>query len=117
MTVQISGKKRLILDLRYVNKDIYKERIKIEDLRLMEQFLNPHDYMLQFNIKRGYHHIGIHKPRQKFLGFSWEVGENLLFCIYCPPVWTNVSTVYICKSYEISRKTLENKCDQNSLLS
>ena len=70
MTVQISGKKRLILDLRYVNKDIYKERIKIEDLRLMEQFLNPHDYMLQFNIKRGYHHIDIHKPRQKFLGFS-----------------------------------------------
>ena len=44
-------------------------------------------------------------------------GENLLLCIYCPPVWTNVSTVYIYKSYEMSRKTPDNKRDQNSLLS
>ena len=36
VTVQNSGKKRLILDLRYVNKHIYKERIKFGDLRLME---------------------------------------------------------------------------------
>ena len=88
---------------------MYKERIKIEDLRLMEQFLNPHDYMFKFDIKQSYHHIDFYKPRQKFLGFSWEVGENLLFCFYCPPV-------YIYKSCEISRKTMDNKCDQNSLL-
>ena len=43
--------------------------------------------------------------------------ENLLFCIYGSPVWTNFSTVYIYKSYEMSRKTLENKRDQNSLFS
>ena len=70
VTVQNSGKKRLILDLRYVNKHIYKERIKFEDLRLMEQFLNPHEYLFKFDIKQGYHHIDIHKPHQKFLGFS-----------------------------------------------
>ena len=57
--VQNSGKKGLILHLRYVNKLIYKECIKIEDLRLMEQFLNPHDYMFKFDIKQGYHHIDI----------------------------------------------------------
>ena len=34
------GKKRLILNLRYVNKHIYKEEIKFEDLKLTEQFLN-----------------------------------------------------------------------------
>ena len=38
------GKKRLILDLCYVNKHIYKERIKFEDLKLTEQFLNPCEY-------------------------------------------------------------------------
>ena len=117
MTVKNSGKKRLILDLRYVNKHIYKEHMKIENLRLMEQFLHPHDYMFKLDIKQSYHRIDINKPRQKFLGFSWKVGENLLFCIYCPLVWTNVITIYIYKSYEISRKTLENKCNQNSLLS
>ena len=109
MTAQDSGKKRLILDLHYVNKHIYKEHIKFEDLRLTEQFLNPHEYMFKFDIKQCYHHIDIHKPHQKFLGFSWEVGGNLLFCIFCPPVWTNVSTVYIYKSYEMSCKTLVNK--------
>ena len=36
---------------------------------------------------------------------GWE--ENLLFCIYCPPVWTNVSNVYIYKSYEMFCKTLD----------
>ena len=39
------GKKRLILDLCYVNKHIYKERIKFVDLKVTEQFLNPHEYM------------------------------------------------------------------------
>ena len=70
VTVQNSGKKRLILHLRYVNKHVYKERMKFEDLRLMEQFLNPHEYLFKFDIKQGYHHIDIHKPHQKFLGFS-----------------------------------------------
>ena len=37
------GKKRLILDLCYVHKDIYKERIKFEDLKRTEQFLNPYE--------------------------------------------------------------------------
>ena len=69
MTVQDSGKKRLILDLHYVNKHKYKEHIKSEDLRLMEQFLNPHEYMFKFDIKQGYHHIDIHKPHKKFPGF------------------------------------------------
>ena len=34
----------------------------------MEQFLNQHDYMFKFDIKQSYHHIDIHKPRQKI---SW----------------------------------------------
>ena len=42
---------------------------------------------------------------------------TLQICIYCPPVWTNVSTIYIYKCYKMSCKTLENKRDQNSLLS
>ena len=86
VTVRNSSKKRLILDLRYVNKPIYKKRIKFEDLRLMEQFLNPHDYMFKFDIKQGCHQIDIHKPHQKFLGFSWEVeGKTCYFVFAVPP--------------------------------
>ena len=81
VTVQNSGKKRLILDLRYVNKHIYKERMQSEDFRLMEQFSNPHQYMFKFDIKQGYHRIYIHKPHQKFLGFLWEVGEKTCYFV------------------------------------
>ena len=82
VTVQNSAKMRLILALRYVNKHIYKERIKFEDLRLMEQFLNAHEYMFKFDIKQGYHHIDIHKPHQKFLGFSWKVGGKTCYFVF-----------------------------------
>ena len=85
VTVRNSSKKRLILDLRYVNKPIYKKRIKFEDLRLKEQFLNPHDYMFKFDIKQGYHQIDIHKPHQKFLGFSWEVGGETCYFVFTVP--------------------------------
>ena len=53
VTVQNSGKTRLIFNLRHVNKHIYKEHIKFEDLRLMKQLLNPHEYMFKFDIKQG----------------------------------------------------------------
>ena len=71
VTVQNSGKKRLILNLHYVNKHTYKERIKFEDLRLIEQFLDSDEYMFKFDNKQGYHHIDIRKLHQKLLGFSW----------------------------------------------
>ena len=82
VTVQNSGKKRLILDLRYVNKHIYKERIKIEDLRLIEQFLNPHEYMFMFDIKQDYHHIDIHKSHQNFLGFHGRLGGKTCYFVF-----------------------------------
>ena len=85
-----------------VNKHIYKERIKFEDLRFMEQFLNLHDFMFKFDIKQGYHHIDIHKPHQKFVFTVLPFGLT--------------SAPFIFKKV-MSRKTLENKCDQNSLLS
>ena len=44
----------------------------------MEQFLNPHEYLLKFDIKQGYHHIDIHKPHQKFLGFHGRLGGKLV---------------------------------------
>ena len=34
VSVQSSGKKRLIIDLRYLNKHVYKQKIKLEDWQL-----------------------------------------------------------------------------------
>ena len=34
---------------------------------------------------------------KNFLVFHGTLGENLLFCIYCSPVWTNVTTFIFTK--------------------
>ena len=82
VSVQNSGKKRLILDLRYVNEHIFNDSVKFDDLKVMEQFLNPNDFMFKFDIKQGYHHINIFEPHQKFLGFSWEIEGKILYFVF-----------------------------------
>ena len=62
------GKKRLILDLCYVNKHIYKAN-KIwgfETYGTIFESMWVHVYMIKH----------IYKPYQKFSGFSWEVGDG-----------------------------------------
>ena len=59
VAVQPSGKKRLILDLRYVNKHIYKQKIKFEDWKTAINFFGPGSYFTKFDLKSGYHHIDI----------------------------------------------------------
>ena len=102
MAVQNSSKKKLILDWRYVNKHICKERIKFDDLKLNEQFLNPRGYLFKFDIKQSYHHIYIYKPYQKFLSFSLEVrGKDCCFVFTVLPLELTIRapTVYIYKGY------------------
>ena len=40
VSVQSSGKKRLILDLRHVNKCVWKQNIKFEDWRLLTSYVS-----------------------------------------------------------------------------
>ena len=66
-----AGKKRLILDLRYVNSHIYKEYIHFEDWRSFEKFLILDCFVYKFDLKSGYHHIDIFPSHQTFLGIYW----------------------------------------------
>ena len=54
LSVSISGEKlRLMLDLSYVNLFVYKDRIKFEDWKIMEEFVEKFDFMFKFDIKSG----------------------------------------------------------------
>ena len=66
-----NDKKRLILDLRYVNQHVYKDKIKFEDWKIAKQLISQNGYMFKFDIKQGYHHIDILDEHQEYLGFSW----------------------------------------------
>ena len=64
VSVQSSGKKRLVLDLRLINKHLWKQRVKLEDLMVALNFLDAGHFMFSFDIKSGYHHVEIFPPHQ-----------------------------------------------------
>ena len=59
VSIQSSGKKRLILDLRHVNHFIWKQKFRCEDWRVLLSYVNKGDYLFSFDLKSGYHHIDI----------------------------------------------------------
>jgi len=71
VSVQSSGKKRLILDLRYINKFILKKKFRFEDYRKALEYFRQGGYASKFDLKSGYHHIDIFPSHRDFLGFSW----------------------------------------------
>ena len=83
VSINSSGKKCLILDLRYVNTHVYKDKIKFEDWKYFENYLEGKEgYLFKFDLKNGYHHSDIFEAHQKFLGYSWIFKGNIKFSIF-----------------------------------
>ena len=77
VSVQPCVKKRLILDLRHVNKPLVKQSVKYEDWKTAMSYFAKDTYMFSFDLKSGYHHIDIAQEHQTFLGFSWRAPDPL----------------------------------------
>ena len=82
VSVQSGSKKRLILDLRHVNKHIWKETFKFEDIRNGCVYLPFDHFLFKFDLKSGYHHIDILQEHQTFLAFSWVVNGVRKFFVF-----------------------------------
>jgi hypothetical protein len=67
-----NGKKRMIMDLRFVNTFIATPQFKLETITTATKQLKPMDQMIKIDLKDGYFHIPIHKSHQTFLGFQWN---------------------------------------------
>ena len=72
-------KKRLILDLRYVNSHVWKEHVKFEDFRTFQNFIQKGSYMFNFDFKSDYHHIDIFGEHWQYLGCSWEIKGKIMY--------------------------------------
>ena len=95
VSIQSSGKKRLILDLRHVNQSIWKQKFKCEDWRFLLSYVNKGDFLFSFDLKSGYHHFDIFPDHQTFLGFSWLFsGTVKYFCFTVLPFGLS-SALYI----------------------
>ena len=78
VVVQASEKRRLILDLRYVNKCLHKYRVKYEDWKLALACFEKDAYMFLFDLKSGYYHVDMYKAHQTFQGFAWKDRSSLV---------------------------------------
>ena len=72
-----SGKLRLILDLRHVNKCLLEFPVKYEGLNELLPYAQKGCYGIKFDLKHGYHHVGIFPEHQEFLGFAWPKDGKL----------------------------------------
>ena len=79
VVVSNGGKKRLVIDLRYLNGYLLKDSFKYEDLRIAMLMFQKGDYLFSFDLKSGYHHVDIHKHHWQYLGFSWGEGDRLQY--------------------------------------
>ena len=73
VSIQKSGKKRLILDLRHVNQFLYKCRFRCEDLSIAKEILSAGDFMFTFDLKSGYHHVEIFPEHRKYKYLSGSI--------------------------------------------
>ena len=110
VSVQPWGKKRLILDLRHVNKPIFKQSVKYKDWKTAMSYFVKDAYMFSFDLKSGYHRIDIAQEHQTFLGFSWRVPDsiNKIFCFYGAPARSFLCPLCFHKGFEAFKKVLEN---------
>ena len=80
--VKNSVKKRLILDLRYVNNFLHVPKFKYEDIRTARDIFSLGNWFFKFDYKSGYHHVDIFPTHQKFLGFSWTLAGKKKWFVF-----------------------------------
>ena len=72
VTVAEGKKLRLVIDLREVNKYLMKPKFHYENLRSLSEIFEQGFWFFTWDLKSGYHHVDIFRPRQQFLGFTWD---------------------------------------------
>ena len=90
-----AGKKRLVIDLWYLNEHLLKDSFKYEDLRIAMLLFDKEDFLLKFDLKSGYHHLDIFEPHQSFLGFSWGLDNERKYFVFTVLPFGLASACYV----------------------
>lgn len=80
MVANSAGKKRLVINLRHLNRFLWKQKFKYEDLRVAMTLFEWGDCLFSFDLKSGYHHVDITPAHYKYLGFEWG-GKFYVFTV------------------------------------
>ena len=64
------GRKRMILNLKYLNENIFYEHFKMESIQNVIDLMEENCYMASVDLKDAYFSVPIHKEHKKYLKFS-----------------------------------------------
>lgn len=67
-----NGKKRLVIDLRWLNTHLDCPSFKLEGIDKVAELASSGDYMVTGDLKDGYFHVAILPEHRTYLGFEWE---------------------------------------------
>lgn len=67
-----NGEKRLILNLKKLNKFVNISHFKMEDIRTAIKLMTKNSYMVNLDLKEAYFLVPIHKNHTKYLRFFFE---------------------------------------------
>ena len=72
LTVAAKGDKlRLVLDLRHINRHVFRQPCKIEGPETLAKYLPGANCLFGFDLKSGYHHVDIVPRHRPYLGFAY----------------------------------------------
>jgi hypothetical protein len=95
VAVNSKSKERLILDLRYVNKQVVQNKIKFEDWSTAKQYMQINSFSFIFDLTSGYHHIYIFPLHQTYLGFAWNFNNIDKYFVFTVLSFRRQSSAYI----------------------
>ena len=90
-----NAKKRLILDLRYVNQYLKTDFIKFDDWRIFQNYVDKGNFAYKFDLSQGYHHVDIFEDHQTYLGFSWVFEGKTRYFVFTVLPFGLASAPYI----------------------
>lgn len=67
-----NGKLRLIVDLRHVNKYLYKPKFKYEKLSQLEFLCSKGEWMCSLDLTNGYWQLNMRPDTYEYLGVHWQ---------------------------------------------
>jgi len=77
-----SGKRRVVVDLRFINTHLRERPVRFESLRSFRASVRPGMWMISLDLESGYHHVAMHPSSQVYLGF--ELGGRFFRCQALP---------------------------------
>jgi hypothetical protein len=78
----VSGKKRLVQDLRWINGHLPNVKFRMESLhKELGDIVKPGDKMLTTDIAKAYYCLAMHPDAQQYLGWEWKGEYYMPTCL------------------------------------